>query len=240
MIASPPHGLDASGRAGWAALFGPPIAHRGLWKAGGAPENSHAAFETACAAGYGVELDVQASADGIAMVFHDATLARMMGRRGAIADHTAAELGRLRLAGSDEPVPTLADALARVAGRTLVLVELKTRPGGEGPLEAAVAALLDDYAGPVATISFHPASTAWFARHRPQTLRGLNAEAGEAALTAAPAHFTLPSLQRLADPAVARLRAEGRPVVAWTVRSEEEAVTARSHADNLIFEGFPP
>jgi glycerophosphoryl diester phosphodiesterase len=38
----------------------------------GPPENSLGAFQAACAAGYGIELDVQLSADGEAMVFHDA------------------------------------------------------------------------------------------------------------------------------------------------------------------------
>ena len=52
----------------WDLLFHPPVAHRGLWSPGGAPENSLAAFQAACAAGYGIELDVQLSADGEAMV----------------------------------------------------------------------------------------------------------------------------------------------------------------------------
>ena len=45
-------------------LAGAPIAHRGLWRAPARPENSLAAFEAACAGGYGVELDVRLSADG--------------------------------------------------------------------------------------------------------------------------------------------------------------------------------
>lgn len=65
----------------WDLLFAPPVAHRGLWSPHGAPENSLAGFQAACAAGYGIELDVQLSADGEAMVFHDDTLARLTGRR---------------------------------------------------------------------------------------------------------------------------------------------------------------
>jgi len=55
----------------WELLFDPPVAHRGLWSPGGAPENSLAAFQAACAAGYGIELDAQITADGEAVVFHD-------------------------------------------------------------------------------------------------------------------------------------------------------------------------
>ena len=54
------------------------FAHRGLWDEN-APENSLAAFEKAAEAGFGIELDVQLSADGEVMVFHDENLARMTG-----------------------------------------------------------------------------------------------------------------------------------------------------------------
>ena len=40
------------------------------------------AFQAACQAGYGVELDIQLSADGEAMVFHDDDLKRMTGAEG--------------------------------------------------------------------------------------------------------------------------------------------------------------
>ena len=47
-----------------------PFAHRGL-HGSGLVENSRAAFDAAVAAGHGIELDVQASRDGEAIVFHD-------------------------------------------------------------------------------------------------------------------------------------------------------------------------
>ena len=73
----------------------------------GAPENSLAAFEAACEAGYGIELDVQLTSDGEAMVFHDARLERMTGREGRVGDHTAADLAAMQLAGrrGDHPDP---------------------------------------------------------------------------------------------------------------------------------------
>ena len=76
---------DRFGEA-WDHLFHPPIAHRGLWSPDGPPENSLGAFQAACAAGYGIELDVQLSADGEAVVFHDDKLERMAGARGRIRD----------------------------------------------------------------------------------------------------------------------------------------------------------
>src|SRR6185312_11488790 len=108
------------------AFLGAPIAHRGLWRSGGAPENSLAAFEAACRAGYGIELDVRLSADGEAMVFHDETLERLTASAGLVEEQTADELQALRLFGSCEVIPTLDEVLVLIDGRTPLLVELKT------------------------------------------------------------------------------------------------------------------
>ena len=55
-----------------------PLAHRALHDLDdGRPENSRAAVRAAIAAGYGIEIDVQCSADGVAMVFHDYGLKRL-------------------------------------------------------------------------------------------------------------------------------------------------------------------
>ncbi|WP_269843278.1 glycerophosphodiester phosphodiesterase family protein, partial [Brevirhabdus pacifica] len=79
-----------------------PLAHRGLHdRAQGRPENSLAAFRAAIEAGFGIELDVQPSADGRAMVFHDETLDRLTARKGPVAALPAEELGRIPLSGGE-------------------------------------------------------------------------------------------------------------------------------------------
>jgi glycerophosphoryl diester phosphodiesterase len=158
----------------WERLFEPAVAHRGLWSPDGPPENSLAAFQAACAAGYGIELDVQLSADGEAMVFHDDDLARMTGAAGRIGDRTASDLGALKLNSSDEGIPTLAETLALVGRRAMVHVELKTPYGQVGPLEQRVHDILIDHGGPVCVIGFNPYSHAWFAERFPGVLRGLD------------------------------------------------------------------
>ena len=240
----------------WDRLFDPPVAHRGLWSPDGAPENSLAAFQAACAHGYGIELDVQMSADGEAMVFHDARLNRMTGLEGRLSDHTAADLGRIRLAGTDETIPTLAETLTLVGHRAMVQVELKTSAGDVGPLEKRVHEVLIDHNGPIAVIGFNPYSHGWFAQHHPKILRGLDsyAYADDAARKMAPEqrrayanlehisiakpHFLALALDMLPSPRVAELRAKGMPVVAWTVRSPAEWDLVKDACDNLIFEGF--
>lgn len=240
----------------WERLFQPPVAHRGLWSPDGPPENSLGAFHAACAAGYGIELDVQLSADGEAMVFHDADLARMTGQPGRLADRTAAELGELRLAASDEPIPTLREALVEVGTRALVLVELKTPAGAVGPLEQRVHEVIADHRGPLAVIGFNPYSHAWFAERHPGVLRGLDSYSHRDAHHLSPEqrrawaalehvaiarpHFLALGLDMLPSREAAALRAQGMPVVAWTVRQPAQWDAVREGCDNLIFEGFRP
>jgi len=243
---------DLFGEA-WELLHAPAIAHRGLWSQG-APENSLGAFQAACAGGYGIELDVQLSADGEAMVFHDHTLERMTGLEGRVSDHHTTELANARLKGSDETIPTLAEALTVIGHRALVLIELKTPYGEVGPLEKRVSEVLIDHNGPTAVIGFNPYSHAWFASHHPQVLRGLDSYSyrdnetmareqrkSYAALEhvgLAKPHFLALGLDILStEPAISH-RKSGLPVVAWTVRNQDERSQAQPFADNIIFEGF--
>lgn len=240
----------------WELLFHPPVAHRGLWTPDGAPENSLGAFQAACAAGYGIELDVHLSSDGEAMVFHDATLHRMTGVEGRLRDRTAAELGRLSLLGTDEPIPTLAETLALIGRRAMVHVELKTHWGEVGSLERRVHEIIIDHAGPLCVIGFNPYSHAWFAKHYPGVLRGLDsfsyrdvkhlsqdqreAYARLEQVEIAQPHFLALGLDMLPSEWADAHRAEGMPVVAWTVREPEQWEAVKDHCDNLIFEGFTP
>lgn len=240
----------------WERLFDPPVAHRGLWTPEGAPENSLAAFQAACSHGYGVELDVQLTADGEAVVFHDERLERMTGREGRLRDHTAAELGAMALKGTDETIPTLADTLTVIGHRAMVFIELKTPFGEVGPLERRVSDILVDHNGPTAVIGFNPYSHAWFADHHPQILRGLDSYSwnDDSARKLAPEirksmaaleqvelarpDFLALGLDMLPNPRADLYRAKGMPVVAWTVRSPDQWESVRDHCDNLIFEGF--
>lgn len=236
-----PEPVSPAASEAWRRLPRPAAAHRGLWSAKGAPENSLAAFEAAAEAGYAIELDVRLSADGVAMVFHDERLERMTGRLGRVSDLSADALGALRLRDTREAPPRLNQVFDRIDGRCLIHVELKTRPGEEGALDAAVAAVIDAYTGPVTVIGFNPWSHAWWAQHRPHILRGLDSREADGladAVEIARPHFLALSVDLLATPAALSARAAGFPVVAWTVRSEAQAAAVAGLSDNLIFEGF--
>ncbi|MCB1330289.1 MAG: phosphodiesterase, partial [Maritimibacter sp.] len=73
-----------------------PIAHRAL-HGPDAPENSLSAVRAAVAAGYGIEIDVQPSADEVAMVFHDYDLDRLTETTGPVRIHSATWLESVRL-----------------------------------------------------------------------------------------------------------------------------------------------
>jgi len=86
------------------------FAHRG--GAAHAPENSWRAFEHAVGLGYGyLETDVQATADGVLIAFHDRTLGRVTGQPGRVCRLTLKEIGGARIGGTD-PIPVLEDVLA--------------------------------------------------------------------------------------------------------------------------------
>ena len=239
-----------------------PLAHRGLHHRGrGVIENSRAAVEAAIAAGYGIEIDIQRSADGDAMVFHDDEMRRLTGESGLIHDYTAAALGRVTLSGSAETVPTLAEVLALVAGRAPLLIEIKDQDGAlgpdVGPLEARVADRLAGYDGPVALMSFNPHSVAALAEAAPDRPRGLTTCAFDSADWSLPdyrraelaalsdvgrtgATFVSHDHRDLANPHLARLKADGLAILTWTIRSPAEEAAARAVADNITFEGYLP
>ena len=238
-----------------------PIAHRALHdRAAGRPENSRAAIRAAVAAGYGIEIDLQLSADGQAMVFHDYDLKRLTAETGPVRQRSATDLGRITLASGDgEGIPTLAEVLEIVAGQVPLLIEIKDQDGGMGPdvgpLEQAAARVLQGYGGPVAVMSFNPHSVAAFGAAAPGLPRGLTTSAydpGDWNLSRATcdrlrdipdfdrvgASFISHEAADLARDRVQALRAAGVPVLCWTIRSEAQDRAARAFADNVTFEGY--
>lgn len=238
-----------------------PIAHRALHGRAG-PENSRAAIAAAVTAGYGIEIDLQASRDGVALVFHDDDLNRLTRAKGKVAARRQTELTRLRLRGTSERIPTLREVLALVAGRVPLLIEVKDQSGGLGPvdgrLEADTAAALQDYSGPVAVMSFNPHSMAEMARLAPDLPRGLVTcgfapedwpgvpqerladLANLSAVKATDACFISHDWRKLDMAPVATLKAQGLPVLCWTIRDTVQEAQARQVADNITFEGYTP
>ena len=158
-----------------AALTGKRYAHRGLHDGNHVVhENSLEAFRRAVDAGYGIELDVQLTADRLLVVHHDADTARVCGRSAVIRDTCYAALPTLP---DGSPIPTFEDVLNLVAGRIPLIVEIKPY-GSPSENAAATQALLANYAGAYCVESFHPAAVRYFRKHAPHTLRGQLAMGG--------------------------------------------------------------
>jgi glycerophosphoryl diester phosphodiesterase len=239
-----------------------PLAHRALHDRNQRrPENSPGAVKAAIAAGYGIEIDLQLSSDGAAMVFHDERLDRLTDATGLVKDHTAAELVQIKLRDCDDTIPTLAAILSQIAGRAPLLIEIKdqtdTMSETDGRLETAVAAALAGYNGPVAVMSFNPHAIAHMARLAPQIPRGLTTSAYDATdwaplnpetcdhLRAIPDYdrtfssFISHEAADLSRPRVVELKSAGAAILCWTIRSAVAEAKARALADNITFESYP-
>lgn len=224
------------------------FAHRGLHDED-TPENSLAAFRAAISAGLGIECDLRRSADGRAMVFHDAELDRLTGRSGPVVARTVGELTKITLGRSDETIPTLNDLLELVAGQTPVLMELKTDPQRPvSPLCRAVRRDLEGYRGQVGVMSFDPRVVEWFAQKLPAMPRGLVVtEQGARTLLArfrqrrmirrSGAQFLACDVRDLPSKAAAAAARRGLPLASWTVRNSAQLDTALEAGCAPILEG---
>jgi glycerophosphoryl diester phosphodiesterase len=245
------------------AAFLRPIAHRGLHNAKrGIVENTGPAFEAAMEKGYGIECDVRPAADGLPIVFHDATLMRLVKGRGTVAKLTERQLKLLRHRVGGAPILTIGELLDLVSGRVPLLIEIKSewQPPQKSFL-SKIAAAASRYKGPIALMSFDPVvmseirslapevprgivsgsfkGAGWWARRinpkRAASLRNL-LESGPVA-----PDFYAYDVEALPTPVTEYARqVQGLPLFTWTVRSAKQRKAAANWADAMIFEGFEP
>jgi glycerophosphoryl diester phosphodiesterase len=226
-----------------------PIAHRGFHDLNRSRwENTLSAFGAAVERGYAIECDVHLTLDGEVVVFHDNDLMRLTGTEGFVWQRTAAEFGALRVGGTADHVPTLAELLALVRGRVPLIIELKGIPGKDDGLVAKVAEALKSYSGKVAIMSFDH----WLIRRFPIEAPGI-----PAGLTAwgdrqheIEAHFSMLahgisfvsySVVHLPNPFTSFVRDRLKmPVITWTVRDQPMVDKTFAEADQMTFEGFEP
>ena len=242
------------------AFLKTPIAHRALHDAAkGVYENCRSAIIAAIEHGYAIEIDLQLSADGRAMVFHDDTLDRLTDKHGDVSDYTAAELTQIKVGSGQDVIEPLEDVLRLVDGRVPLLIELKDQSRQlsqtDGRLEQATIDALSLYEGAVAVMSFNPHMIATMAKLSPDLPLGLttgsfmdptwgiDAERIEHLSQIADfdptrysfvSHFAL----ELAAPCIQMLKDQGTAIFTWTIRSPEAEAVARQTVDNITFEGY--
>lgn len=243
------------------SFFARPITHRALHdRKAGRVENSLKSIEAALEAGYGIEIDVQLTRDGEAMVFHDDLLDRLTGETGRVRARTRAELESIALTDDGGTIPALDTVLDVVAGKVPLLIEIKDQDGAMGPdvgaLEAAICAALKRYDGDAALMSFNPHAVAVCAQLAPDIPRGLVTSSYKAMFWPEVPAETRDILRDIPDydrvgacfishessdldrPRVAELKAQGAKIFTWTIRSAKAEAAARRIVDNVTFEGY--
>lgn len=225
-----------------------PIAHRGLHTSE-LDENSIGAFSNAIANGYAIELDVRLTKDGHVLVMHDDELDRLFGIDNKVSNMTLAELKEIRFPKSGETIPTLAETMAHVAGRTPVLIEIKNF-GLAGKLEEETLKVLEGYHGEYAYQSFGPLSCRWMRQHDDRTPVGLlltdfpmmgtrllrNLKDNFFAAISRP-NFISYDYGIISDEITRGYRDNGVTILGWTV--DDDVLKDKSYlksVDNVIFE----
>ena len=238
-----------------------PVAHRGLHDISrGIVENMPGAIDAAISGNFAIEVDIQLTADGEAMVHHDDTLGRLNEGSGALLTKTAAELKAVKFKATSEHMMSLADLCTRVAGRVPLVIEVKSHFDGDRKLVTRMAEVLSSYSGPAVGMSFDPDQVLALRQIAPNLPRGIVAqrdydddywkkltkEQRDGMLFLRHGFRTQPPfvaywVNQLPAPApwIAR-NLFGCPLLTWTVRTPEQRARAAEYADQMIFEGFVP
>lgn len=237
-------------------LLGAQYAHRGLHDSEHA-ENSLSAFRRAVESGYGIELDVRLSKDGVLVVFHDDTLERVADEEGRVIDYTADELAAMHLCGTEEGIPTLEQVLKLVNGRVPLLIEIK-EGASDSSVSLATAEMLKGYSGPLLIESFNPLSLSRIKEALPQVPRGLLCDHYTRHkeyrtptyrilqwfflnFKARPDFYAYNYLCRTYLPFRLVRMLHKRPTFAWTVRTQlDKEICRESGFTSIIFEDFVP
>lgn len=220
-----------------------PFAHRGVHSV--YPENSIPAFEQAVNLNLGIELDIHLSSDGHIVVFHDDNLKRMTGANEYIKLLTYNQIKQYNLNNSDYNIPLLSEVFQLVDGKVPILIEIKTNNNMK-KLVPALKQLLDNYNGEVFIQSFDPFTLRRCYKLMPNILRGqLSSFFKNDKLRLykklpikklwlnkfAHVDFVSYNIENMPNKYVKKLHI---PLLAWTIRTQEDYNNAKKYANNLI------
>lgn len=226
------------------------ISHRGLHDER-VPENSLLAFEKAIKKGYAIECDIQASLEGEAFVFHDASLKRMTGLNQMIYHTPSKELERVTFKESSETIPSLKNVLDLVSGKVPLLIEIKS----DSPvisLSKTVIDTLKDYKGLYAIHSFDPTVLRILKKEAPHILRGQISCFYEdqsmffikkwALKHMIYNRFTKPdfityAIKNSPNKILDKLKSK-TVMIGYTAKNKKAYIEALKYFDNTVFEGF--
>lgn len=226
------------------------IAHRGFHNEEN-PENTIGAFKRAIEHNYAIELDVQMLSGGEIVVLHDNKLSRLCGIDKYVSNCTYNEIKDLKVLQSNYSIPLLKEVLEVVNGQTPLLIEIKNTLR-VGEIESKVYEILKGYNGEFAIQSFNPFTLEWFKNNAPEVIRGQLSSyfKGEDLSFIKKVLLKKLRLNKISSPHFISYNAENLPnrycnkcalpVLAWTVKNQEEYLKLIKFCDNVIFENFEP
>ena len=235
------------------------IAHKGLHDKEH-PENTLGAFEQAIKNNYAIELDVQMLKDGTLIVFHDKAVSELTGKDCYLSKMTYEDIKDLKIRKTKYGIPTFMEALKLINGEVPVLIDIKnTSPKKIGKMESLICDALEGYKGLFAVQSSNPYVVQWFKNNKPEFIRGIissfykNDSEGKQYVKSPIVRAILKRMllnkkikpdfiayhwENLPNRFVKKYK--NLPILAWTVKSQDEYMQVVKHADNIIFENFKP
>lgn len=221
------------------------IAHRGVHI--DAPENTIQAFKEALKKNYIIEFDVHLLRDNTIVVFHDNNLKRMIGENRKLKDCTYDDIKDLKLLKTENYIPKLEEVLKIINGKVPIIVELKS-DRKVGLLEKELVKILDNYKGNFCVKSFNPLSIHWFKKHRPDYIRGLLVNnkrksfidlicRSNLALFLSKPDFISCNYKLHNNKKILKYM-KNNPVIAWTIKNNEELNKNKDKFYNLIVDFY--
>lgn len=198
-------------------------AHRGA--SHGAPENTLAAIRLAIAEGADwVEIDVQETADGQVVVFHDSDFMKLAGVNLKIWDATLADLvdidigSRFDAKFKDQRVPTLKEVLDVCRGKVRVNIELKYY-GHDQQLEQRVVQIVEthDMASDIVLMSLKIDAVTKLKSIRPDWKIGLLMSVSAGSVKHMDADFLAVNARFAGRTFIRSVHESGKEVYVWTV-----------------------
>lgn len=244
-------------------IFARPVSHRGYHDAdNGIIENTPTAVQKAIDKNFGIEVDVQETADGEALVFHDYTLDRLAEGTGKVIEQNSGDLVQIHMKTGTDKLWLLQDLFDQVDGKAPLVIEIKSlmRRDAQGDFVRRVTDQVAAYKGPVCIKSFDPDMISHAKNHQPSVLRGIVADGAEAGPDYARygrtdrfilrhllhfprtrPHFISYGINDLPKAGPSLLRSVLKlPLMTWTVRTQDQRAKAARFADQIVFEGFDP
>src|SRR6266481_6548323 len=132
-----------------------------------------AAIKAAIEADFSIEVDLQLTADGEAMVHHDDALGRLTEGSGALLGVTSGQLRAVKFKDTSERMMSLGDLCALVNGRVPLVIEVKSHFDGDRKLVRRMSEVLASYSGPAAGMSFDPDQLLALREKMPALPRGI-------------------------------------------------------------------